>query len=52
MPFYQGRVNDRNIGRRLKCPFCGEQQQAASNRRNHMRVCKDNPIFDKKGVKV
>ncbi len=38
-PFYQGLTRDSSIARRLKCPFCGEQQAAISNRRNHMREC-------------
>ncbi len=51
-PFYQGYINDNAIGRRLKCPFCGEQQLAISNRRKHMRACPQNPKLNKEGIEV
>ena len=50
--FFQGRVLDRKLGRRLKCPFCGELQPAISNRRKHMRECPANPKHNLEGVKV
>jgi len=50
--FYQGLIPDHKLGRRLKCPFCGEPQLAISNRRQHMRECPKNPKHDKVGVKV
>jgi hypothetical protein len=52
MTFFQGRIRDRTLGRRLKCPFCRIQCKDRQERREHMRVCSDNPKFNKEGVPV